>query len=108
MTDNAKGRRLAEYAYALPRTRWNASVTQRLGRASLLGRLSYYSAPRFRVPRADSRDRLSRNRTAAPGRTAGSPRWRSDHSQADPPALVGDHLDELGGRLGGSDVAAAG
>ncbi len=47
VTDNAKGlldgRRLAEYAYALPRTRWNAGVTQRLGRASLLGRLSYYS-----------------------------------------------------------------
>lgn len=36
VTDNEKGllndRRLAEYAYALPRTRWNASVTQRLGR----------------------------------------------------------------------------
>ena len=47
VTDNAlgllDGRRLAEYAYALPRTRWNAGVTQRLGRASLLGRLSYYS-----------------------------------------------------------------
>ncbi len=47
VTDNAKGlldgRRLAEYAYALPRTRWNVGVTQRLGpRASLLGRLSYY------------------------------------------------------------------
>ena len=33
----------SEYAYALPRTRWNVGVTQRLGRASLLGRLSYYS-----------------------------------------------------------------
>ena len=47
VTDNAKGlldgRRLAEYAYALPRTRWNAGVTQRLGRASLMGRLGYYS-----------------------------------------------------------------
>ena len=47
VTDNARGlldgRRLAEYAYALPRTRWNAGVTQRLGRASLVGRLSYYS-----------------------------------------------------------------
>ena len=47
VTDNALGllnaRRLAEYAYALPRTRWNVGVTQRLGRASLLGRLSYYS-----------------------------------------------------------------
>jgi hypothetical protein len=31
VTDNAKGlldgRRLAEYAYALPRTRWNVGVT---------------------------------------------------------------------------------
>ena len=47
VTDNALGllnpRRLAEYAYALPRTRWNLGVTQRLGRASLLGRLGYYS-----------------------------------------------------------------
>ncbi len=47
VTDNAlgllDGRRLAEYAYALPRTRWNVGVTQRFGRASLLGRLSYYS-----------------------------------------------------------------
>ena len=47
VTDNAKGlldgRRLAEYAYALPRTRWNAAVTQRVARASLLGRVSYYS-----------------------------------------------------------------
>ena len=47
VTDNAKGlldgRRLAEYAYALPRTRWNVGVTQRVGGASLLGRLSYYS-----------------------------------------------------------------
>ena len=44
---NAKGllddRRLAEYAYALPRTRWNVGVTQRVGRAGLMGRLSYYS-----------------------------------------------------------------
>ena len=47
VTDNAKGlldgRRIAEYAYALPRTRWNAAVTQRLGRASLMGRVSYYA-----------------------------------------------------------------
>ena len=47
VTDNAKGlldgRRLAEYAYSLPRTRGNVGVTQRIGRrASLLGRLSYY------------------------------------------------------------------
>ena len=49
VTDNARGlldgRRLAEYAHSLPRTRWNAAVTQRLGqRASLLGRLSYYGS----------------------------------------------------------------
>ena len=36
------GRRLAEYAYSLPRTRGNVGVTQRMGRARLLGRLSYY------------------------------------------------------------------
>ena len=46
VTDNAKGlldgRRLAEYAYALPRTRWNVGVTQRVGGVSLRGRLSYY------------------------------------------------------------------
>ena len=47
VTDNTKGlldgRRLAEYAYALPRTRWNVGVTQHFGpRTSLLGRLSYY------------------------------------------------------------------
>ena len=47
VTDNARGLldgwRLAKYAYALPRTRWNAAVTQRAGRASLLGRVSYYA-----------------------------------------------------------------
>ena len=47
VTDNARGlldgRRLAEYAYALPHTRGNVGVTQRLGPASLLGRVSYYS-----------------------------------------------------------------
>ena len=46
VTDNRKGlldgRRLAEYAYALPRTRGNVGVTQRLGRARLLGRVSHY------------------------------------------------------------------
>ncbi len=46
VTDNDKGllsdRRLAEYAYALPRMRWNAGVTQRLGRVQLLGRVSYF------------------------------------------------------------------
>ena len=46
VTDNRKGlldgRRLAEYAYSLPRTRGNVGVTQRLGRARLLGRVSYY------------------------------------------------------------------
>ena len=46
VTDNRRGlldgRRLAEYAYSLPRTRGNVGVTQRLGRARLLGRLSHY------------------------------------------------------------------
>jgi len=46
VTDNDRGllnaRRTAEYAYALPRTRWNAAVTQRFGPTSLLGRVSYY------------------------------------------------------------------
>ena len=46
VTDNEKGllgdRRLAEYAYALPRLRWNAGVNQRLGRVQLLGRVSYF------------------------------------------------------------------
>ena len=46
VTDNDKGllsdRRLAEYAYALPRVRWNVGVNQRLGRVQLLGRVSYY------------------------------------------------------------------
>ena len=38
----AADQRLAEFAYALPRTRWNLGVTQRLGRASLLGRVNYF------------------------------------------------------------------
>ena len=46
VTDNAQGllndRRLAEFAWALPRTRWNFGVTQRMGRASLLGRVNYF------------------------------------------------------------------
>ncbi len=46
VTDNDRGllnaRRTTEYAYALPRTRWNAAVTQRIGPTSLLGRVSYY------------------------------------------------------------------
>ena len=46
VTDNRQGlldgRRLAEYAYSLPRKRGNVGVTQRMGRARLLGRLSYY------------------------------------------------------------------
>ena len=46
VTDNRKGlldgRRLAEYAHSLPRTRGNVGVTQRMGRARLVGRLSYY------------------------------------------------------------------
>ena len=46
VTDNGRGllndRRLAEFAWALPRTRWNFGVTQRLGRASLLGRVNWF------------------------------------------------------------------
>ncbi len=46
VTDNDRGllsdRRLAEYAYALPRIRWNAGINQRLGRVQMLGRVSYY------------------------------------------------------------------
>ena len=46
VTDNGRGllndRRLAEFAWALPRTRWNLGVTQRLGRASLLGRVNWF------------------------------------------------------------------
>ena len=46
VTDNEKGllsdRRLAEYAYALPRVRWSAGINQRVGRVQLLGRVSYY------------------------------------------------------------------
>ena len=46
VTDNQKGllnaRRIAEYAYALPRTRWSVGIDQRIGRVQLLGRLSYY------------------------------------------------------------------
>ncbi len=46
VTDNGQGllndRRLAEFAWALPRTRWNLGVTQRMGRASLLGRVNYF------------------------------------------------------------------
>ena len=46
VTDNTMGllneRRLTEYTYALPRTRWNASVNQQVGMLSALGRVSYY------------------------------------------------------------------
>ena len=46
VTDNEMGllgdRRLAEFAYALPRTRWNVGVNQRFGRMTLLGRVNYF------------------------------------------------------------------
>ena len=46
VTDNERGllgdRRLAEFAYALPRTRWNVGVNQRFGRMSFLGRVNYF------------------------------------------------------------------
>ena len=48
VTDNERGllgaRRLAEFAYALPRTRWNVGVNQRFGRMSFLGRVNYFGA----------------------------------------------------------------
>ena len=46
VTDNEKGllndRRMAEFAYALPRSRWNIGLTQQVGRVSMLGRLNYF------------------------------------------------------------------
>ena len=46
VTDNEMGllgnRRLAEFAYALPRTRWNVGVNQRFGRMTVLGRVNYF------------------------------------------------------------------
>ena len=46
VTDNEMGllndRRLTEYAYALPRTRWNIGVTQQIVRVSVVGRLNYF------------------------------------------------------------------
>ena len=46
VTDNEKGllndRRMAEFAYALPRSRGNIGLTQQVGRVSLLGRLNYF------------------------------------------------------------------
>ncbi len=46
VTDNEKGllndRRLTEFAYALPRTRWNVGLTQQVGRVSVLGRVNYF------------------------------------------------------------------
>ena len=43
VTNNDQGllndRRLTEFAYALPRTRWNIGLTQRMGRMSFLGRV---------------------------------------------------------------------
>ncbi|MCE2541090.1 MAG: TonB-dependent receptor [Acidobacteria bacterium] len=46
VTDNRKGllndRRLTEFAYALPRTRWNVGLTQQVGRVSVLGRVNWF------------------------------------------------------------------
>ena len=46
VTDNEKGllndRRMAEFVYALPRSRWNIGLTQQVGRVSMLGRLNYF------------------------------------------------------------------
>ena len=44
--DNRMGllndRRLTEFAYALPRTRWNVGLTQQVGRMSILGRVNWF------------------------------------------------------------------
>ena len=46
VADNEKGllndRRLTEFAYALPRNRWNVGLTQQVERVSLLGRVNYF------------------------------------------------------------------
>ena len=46
VTDNRMGllndRRLTEFAYALPRTRWNVGLTQQVGRMSILGRVNWF------------------------------------------------------------------
>ena len=48
VTDNKKlllnERRLAEYAYALPRIRWNVELTQTIARVQAIGRLSYFGS----------------------------------------------------------------
>ena len=36
------GLAVAEFAYALPRTRWNIGLTQQVGRVSLLARVNYF------------------------------------------------------------------
>ena len=94
VTDNEKGllndRRIAEYAYALPRVRWNAGVTQRVGRVQLLGRVSYFggwydwgqrlqpgvpAAGRHRAGASSTGGRSSTWRRASISTTAR--RWRS-------------------------------
>ena len=46
VTENEQGllndRRLAEYAYSLPKVRWNIALTQDIGRVSVLGRVNYH------------------------------------------------------------------
>ena len=46
VTENEQGllnnRRLAEYAYSLPKFRWNIALTQHIGRVSVLGRVNYH------------------------------------------------------------------
>ena len=88
VTDNAlgllDGRRLAEYAYALPRTRWNVGVTQRLGRASLLGRLMRKGpGGRRRGPCNAGGARQQR----IPGHAAGVRADRDGSPRLHPPAL---------------------
>ena len=48
VTENEQGllnnRRLAEYAYSLPKFRWNIALTQHIGRVSVLGRVNYHGS----------------------------------------------------------------
>ena len=70
VTDNQKGllnaRRLAEYAYALPRTRWNVGIDQRIRQVQLLGRLSYYGGW-YDYDSGFSTERISTRESHTPG-----------------------------------------
>ena len=65
VTDNDQGllndRRLTEFAYALPRTRWNIGLTQRMGRMSFLGRVNYYGGFPTKLIKPGHRSRRNRS-----------------------------------------------